>query len=241
MSQIYVYIYIYGIAISDSSECVCIEDSNISMGHDAIVLKSGWDEYGISYGKPTRDVQIRRVQLRSGWGSGLAFGSEMSGGISDVLAEHINLQDSSTGVKLKTAKGRGGYIQDILISVVEMKNVALAIGATGHSGSHPDDKYDPGALPVVDGITFREMVGTGISTAGNFSGIYESPFTSFCLFNISFSITPHSSQPWFCSDVFGSSEGVFPEPCPSLQSTTSSSFSICPSSPSCTDIVAAVS
>lgn len=217
--------------VPDSSEYVCIEDSNISMGYDAIVLKSGWDEYGIAYGKPTRDVHIRKVWLQSSSGSGLAFGSEMSGGISDILVEHIHLQDSSTGIKLKTTKGRGGYIKGILISDVEMENVGLTIGATGQCRSHPDDKYDPGALPVVDGITFKDMVGTNVSIAGNFSGIYESPFTSICLFNISLSITSNSSNPWLCSNVFGSSERVSPEPCPNLQTKTSNSFSTCSSFP----------
>ena len=190
------------------------------MGYDAIVLKSGWDEYGIAYGRPTRDVHIRRVRLRSSSGSGLAFGSEMSGGISNILVENIHLQDSSNGIKIKTTKGRGGYMKDIFISDVEMENVGLAIGATGQCRSHPDDKYDPGALPIVDGITFKDMVGTNISIAGNFSGIYESPFTSICLFNVSLSITSNSSEPWLCSNVFGSSEGVSPEPCPNLQTQT---------------------
>ena len=209
------------------------------MGYDAIVLKSGWDEYGIAYGKPTRDVHIRRVWLQSSSGSGLAFGSEMSGGISDILVEHIHLQDSSTGIKLKTTKGRGGYIKGILISDVELENVGLTIGATGQCRSHPDDKYDPGALPVVDGITFKDMVGTNVSIAGNFSGIYESPFTSICLFNISLSITSNSSKPWLCSNVFGSSECVSPEPCPNLQTKTSNSFSTCSSFP-CTNTLATV-
>ncbi|QHO19777.1 putative polygalacturonase [Arachis hypogaea] len=49
--------------VPDSSDNVCIEDSTISMGFDAIALKSGWDEYGITYGRPTKNVHIRRVHL----------------------------------------------------------------------------------------------------------------------------------------------------------------------------------
>ncbi|MBA0830937.1 hypothetical protein Goarm_015431, partial [Gossypium armourianum] len=79
--------YTVGI-VPDSSDNVCIEDCNISTGHDAIVLKSGWDEYGIAYGRPTTNVHIRSVHLQSSTGSSLAFGSEMSGGISNVQVEH---------------------------------------------------------------------------------------------------------------------------------------------------------
>ena len=48
--------YVYHFVLSDSSDNVCIEDCSIAMGHDAIALKSGWDEYGITYGRQTTDV-----------------------------------------------------------------------------------------------------------------------------------------------------------------------------------------
>ncbi|KAI3812797.1 hypothetical protein L1987_17509 [Smallanthus sonchifolius] len=45
----------------DSSSHVCIEDSYISTGDDLVAVKSGWDEYGINYGRPSTDITIRRV------------------------------------------------------------------------------------------------------------------------------------------------------------------------------------
>ncbi|XP_028066140.1 probable polygalacturonase [Camellia sinensis] len=90
----------------------------------------------------------------------------MSGGISNILAEHLHLHDSFIGVEVKTSRGRGGYVKDILISDVEMANVDIAIEATGQFDSHPDEKFDPDALPVVQLITFKDIVGTNITTAG---------------------------------------------------------------------------
>ncbi|CAN4101915.1 unnamed protein product [Withania somnifera] len=213
--------------VPDSSEHVCIENSNISMGHDAVVLKSGWDEYGISYGKPTSNVHVRGVRMQSFAGAGMAFGSEMSGGISNVLVEHVYLHDSLFGIELKTARGRGGYIKDILVMDVVMANVMVGLEATGHCDSHRDEKFDPSALPVVSGITFEDIVGTNVSTAGNFTGLSESPFTSICLSNITFSIPTNPSTPWLCSDVSGSSKNVSPEPCPELKSSYSSTTTTC--------------
>ncbi|KAL8236208.1 hypothetical protein R6Q59_017289 [Mikania micrantha] len=208
--------------VPDSSDGVCIEKSNISSGHDAVSLKSGWDEYGITYDKPTTNVHIRGVRLQSFTGSGLAIGSEMSGGISQILIQNIKLHDSMTGISFLTSKGRGGYIKNILVSDIDLKNINLAIQLTGDCNSHPDDKYDPAALPIVKDISYRNMAGTNITKAGIFNGILESPFTSICLSNVSFALNSEissSDSAWDCSNVSGSSENVSPVPCLELQTT----------------------
>ncbi|RDX76636.1 putative polygalacturonase, partial [Mucuna pruriens] len=214
--------------VPDSSEHVCIVNSNISTGNDAIVLKSGWDQYGITYGKPTANVHIRSVYLQSSFGAGLAFGSEMSGGISDIIAEQLHIFNSTIGIELKTTMGRGGYMKNIFISDAKLENINTGIGMTGYFGSHPDEKYDPNAVPVVGNITFENVIGANITIAGNFSGIVDLPFTPIWLSNVTFSMSSKSSPWWFCSNVMGISEEVFPEPCPDLQnmySNISSGFS----------------
>lgn len=213
--------------VPDSSEHVCIENSNISIGYDAVVLKSGWDEYGMAYGKPTTKVHVRRVRVQSFAGSGVAFGSEMSGGISSILVEHLHVHDSRIGIALKTAVGRGGYMNDISITDVLMENVQQGIKATGQCHSHPDNKFDPQALPVVSDIRFKNIVGLNISSAGKFLGIDRSPFTSICLSNVSFYLNSDPSTSWKCLNVLGSSVDVSPKPCPELLSSSSSSFVDC--------------
>lgn len=216
--------------LSDSSDHVCIEGCNIATGYDAIALKSGWDQYGIAYGRPSRNIHIRRVHLQSSSGSSIAFGSEMSGGISSVLVEHVHLYNSSSGVQFRTTKGRGGFIKGIVISDVEMENIATAFSALGHFGLHPDDEFDPNALPIVQDITLQNVRGTNIQIAGNFTGIQESPFTSIYLSNITFSINSSSSTSWICSDVSGFSDSVIPPPCSDLSTPFSISSSAAASS-----------
>ncbi|KAH8499669.1 hypothetical protein H0E87_015048 [Populus deltoides] len=210
--------YTIGI-VPDSSNNVCIEDSRIEVGYDAISLKSGWDEYGIAYDRPTTDVYIRRVCLQSSSGSSVAFGSEMSGGISNVHVEQVHIYNSFSGIEFRTTKGRGGYIKRVIISDVELKNINTAFGAIGDCGSHPDDNFDPNAIPVLDQITLQGVIGSNITMAGNFTGLAESPFTSLCLFNVSLAIR-NTLSPWTCSNVVGFSESVSPEPCPELESSS---------------------
>lgn len=210
---------------SDSSDNVCIEDCIVSMGFDAISLKSGWDEYGLTYGRPTEKVHIRRVHLHAFSGSALSFGSEMSGGISNVLVEHVKIFNSNSGIEFRTTKGRGGYIKEIAISNIEMENVYTAIGAKGDCGSHPDDKFDPKAFPLLNHITLKDIIGKNITIAGSFEGIKESPFTNICLSNVTLSTNNVSPITWECSNVSGFSDSVLPEPCQELHNASYSSSS----------------
>lgn len=194
------------------------------MGYDAISLKSGWDEYGISYARPTANVQIRNVHLQAASGSSISFGSEMSGGISDVEVSDAHIHNSFSGIAFRTTKGRGGYMKEIDISGIHMVNVGTAFLANGSFGTHPDSGFDPKAFPLVSHIRLHDIVGENISIAGGFFGTKESPFTSVLLSNISLSMVTSGSaaDSWECSYVDGSSESVVPEPCPELKSFDSS-------------------
>ncbi|KAG0530838.1 hypothetical protein BDA96_05G221600 [Sorghum bicolor] len=225
--------------VPDSCSNLCIEDSTISVSHEAISLKSGWDKYGISFGRPTSDIHISRVDLLSSSGAALAFGSEMSGGISDIHVNHLRIHDSYKGISFKTSPGRGGYIEEVIISEVQMENVHVGIEFTGNCSTHPDDSFDLSDLPTIDQVTMKNMVGTNISVAGVLSGIDNAPFTAICLSNLNFSMAADTgSSSWSCSNVSGYSEAVFPEPCTELRDP-SSSPSICFSLSSYSAIAAA--
>ncbi|KAJ0980029.1 hypothetical protein J5N97_015503 [Dioscorea zingiberensis] len=203
----------------DSSSNVCIEDCYISTGDDLIVIKSGWDEYGISFAHPSTNISIRQITGQTGSGAGIAFGSEMSGGISEVQAEGIYIFNSKHGIRIKTSPGRGGYVTNIHISDVIMKDVDIAIRIEGNYGEHPDDNYDPNALPFISRITMKDIVGTNISLAGLLEGIPGDNFSNICMSNIILSGRSSSSSSgpaWKCSDVEGYSYMVSPEPCEQL-------------------------
>lgn len=209
----------------DSSDNVCIEDCYISTGDDVIVIKSGWDEYGISFGRPSSNITIRRIVGQGQSGAGISFGSEMSGGISDVRAEDIHLFNSMHGIRLKTSPGRGGYIRNIYISGVTMKHVKMAIRIQSNYGEHPDDKYDPKALPVVNRITIKNVTGEDIKLAGIFEGIDGDEFNGICLSNIVLNVT--KPKPWNCSYIKGYSDMVSPELCEPLKGELPEDSSVC--------------
>lgn len=192
-------------------------------------MKSGWDEYGIAYGRPSQGITIRRVTGSSPF-SGIAVGSETSGGVEDILVEHINLFNTGFGIHLKTNIGRGGIIKNITISNVYMENVRKGIKISGDVGGHPDEKYDPNAMPVLKDVTIKGVWGEKVQQPGLIRGLKNAPFTGICLYNIKLhGATKTRNLPWQCSDVSGAAVEVSPSPCSELTSrqqngTCSSSF-----------------
>lgn len=198
---------------------MCIEDSYISTGDDVVAVKSGWDEYGIAYNRPSQGITIRRVNGSSPF-AGIAVGSETSGGIQNVLVEDINLFNMGIGIHLKTNIGRGGVIRNISISNIYMDKVRKGIKISGDVGDHPDDNYDPNALPVLKDVMIKDVWGDRVQQPGLIRGLKNAPFTGICLSNISLSGAKGTRNlPWQCSDVSGGSVRVSPMPCSELTSS----------------------
>ncbi|XP_042476639.1 probable polygalacturonase [Macadamia integrifolia] len=198
----------------DSCSNVKIEDCYIISGDDCVAVKSGWDEYGIAYGMPTKGLIIRRLTCISPYSAVIALGSEMSGGIQDVRAEDIVAIHTESGVRIKTAVGRGGYVKDIYVKGMTMKTMKWAFWMTGNYGSHADTHYDPKALPVIKGINYRDMVAENVTMAGRLEGISGDPFTGICISNVTIALAPKPKKvQWLCTDVEGVTSGVVPQPC----------------------------
>ncbi|KAJ7532531.1 hypothetical protein O6H91_13G007900 [Diphasiastrum complanatum] len=200
----------------DSCSDVCIQDCYISTGDDLISIKSGWDEYGIAFAEPSFNIVIHRVVGETPTSAGIAFGSEMSGGIHTVHVDSLLIKNCRTGIRLKTAAGRGGFVVNISITGTVMHNVVTAFDFNALYGDHPDDHFDPGAYPVVTGILIANTVGENISHAGNFQGLAQAPFKNVCLKNVFLEGNVGGFE-WNCSGIEGFSTNVSPPPCPELQ------------------------
>jgi len=205
----------------DSCTNTRIRDCYIVSGDDCIAVKSGWDEYGIRFGMPTQHLSIKRLTCISPDSAVIALGSEMSGGIQDVRAEDITAINSQSGVRIKTAPGRGAYVKDIYVKNFKMYTMKYAFWMAGNYNSHPDLGFDPKALPVIQNINYRDMVGKNVSIAGNLAGIQGDPFTGICISNVTINLASKSMdpskkskvQPWNCTDIAGTSSRVSPQPC----------------------------
>lgn len=135
----------------DSSNDVLVQHCDIECHDDNFCLKSGRDADGLRVNRPTEYIVIRNN--RSGKGSGLiTFGSETSGGINHVYVSNMKADSTSRGIRFKTARTRGGIIENILIENIELKNVSRVVEVLSdwnpktHSPVLPE-KYQSDSLP----------------------------------------------------------------------------------------------
>lgn len=113
----------------DSSSHVLVKNCDIDCNDDDICLKAGRDSDGLRVNRPTEYVVIRNNITRRGNGV-LSFGSETSGGIRKIVAIHNRGIGTNEGVRFKSARTRGGYVEDVLIRDLRLERVPLPFSFT---------------------------------------------------------------------------------------------------------------
>lgn len=95
-----------------SSKNVLIEYCEFDTGDDCIAIKAGRDNDGLRVNKPTENIFIRYCTGKRGHG-GIVIGSETSGGLKNIYAENCEFDGTDRIVRIKTARGRGGIIENM--------------------------------------------------------------------------------------------------------------------------------
>lgn len=201
----------------DSCENVLIENCYISVGDDGIAIKSGWDQYGIAYGRPSANILIRNVIVQSMISAGVSIGSEMSGGVENVTVENLLVWNSKRGIRIKTSAGRGGFVRHINYRNLTLENVRVGIVMKTDYNEHPDEGYNPNALPRIEDIHFDGIHGHGIRIPVRIYGSQEIPVRNVSFRNMLVGITYKKKRIFQCSYVQGRVIGkIFPIPCENL-------------------------
>ena len=128
----------------------CIFDA----GDDGICVKSGKDAAGRRIGVPTEDVQIEGCIVYHAHG-GFTIGSEMSGGVRDVWVKDCLFMGTEIGLRFKSTRGRGGVVENIHISNVNMVDllsdaINFDMFYGGKAPGEKSDSDDKDKVPAVD-------------------------------------------------------------------------------------------
>jgi len=107
----------------DSCENGLVEGCTFRTGDDAVVFKSGRDRDGWKVNRPTKNIVVRNCTAPQVL-HGIAFGSEMSGGIENIFVENFSLGNvEGEAIQFKSNKDRGAFIRDVFIRNVDVNSV----------------------------------------------------------------------------------------------------------------------
>lgn len=110
----------------ESSRNVLIENCHFYCGDDAVAIKSGRDADGRRVGKPSENIVIRNCEFYSKC-NGLCIGSEMSGGVRNVVMHDVKIGRVKNALLFKSNLDRGGYIKDVVVDSVTISSASGAL------------------------------------------------------------------------------------------------------------------
>lgn len=154
-----------------------IEKCRISTGDDNLVLLThkaeGWSE------PVCQDFAIRNCAF--GFGHGLSIGSYTSGGLRGVIVEGCTFENTTSGIRMKAARGRGGIVEQLAYRNIRMRNVRTPIFISSYYPKEPErpDLDSPmrheRTTPVWKDILIEDLQATGARDAIILWGLPETP------------------------------------------------------------------
>ena len=137
----------------DSSENCALYACLFRTGDDAVAIKSGKNPEGNIINRPTKHIRI--FDCRSEYGHGICIGSEMSGGVEDVIIANCNLRLSECGIEIKATRKRGGHVRRIQVHNCITSHVQI------HAVGYNDDGAAGPSVPVLEDFHFDHLCITG--------------------------------------------------------------------------------
>lgn len=134
----------------DSSTDSYIFNCTFDTGDDCIAIKSGKNPEGFFVAKPTKNVRITDCEFIRG--HGISIGSEMSGGVSDVLVQDCKAGVLLNGMQIKGTKERGGYVRNVTVENCQLLKITvfskLSYNNDGEAAPEP---------PIFENFVFKNI------------------------------------------------------------------------------------
>lgn len=181
----------------ESCSNVIISNCTIYAGDDCITLKSGRDLQGRKINIPCENITITNCLMLSGHG-GIVIGSEMSGGVKNVTVSNCVFNGIDRGIRIKSTRGRGGIVENILFNNILMDNISkegIDIDLE-YTSSKPEPLSE--RTPIVRNIKISNVKGINVQVPIFIRGLLESPIRNIELINIDM----HCTENYFLKNCF---------------------------------------
>ncbi|HXU05749.1 MAG TPA: glycosyl hydrolase family 28 protein, partial [Polyangia bacterium] len=165
-----------GVDVTASGMFFC--NNNIACGDDNIAM-SGTNLY-IGYST-------------FGVGHGCSIGSITKNGVSGVTVDHLTMNGTTSGIRMKSARDRGGMVQNLTYSNITMTNVQNPVYITSYYPDLPSNPTSDTAMAVTattpywQNITIRNLTATGSTNAGIIWGLPEAKVSGLTFDNVKIS------------------------------------------------------
>jgi polygalacturonase len=168
-----------GIDVWSSSQ-VAITNSTIDCGDDDLAIDSSTSS-GAAH-----DISLSSSTIKHG--HGLSIGSYTGGGVYNISIHNNTLTGTDNGVRIKSARDRGGEVHAVTYAHLTMSGVATPILVTGYYPKIPADG-DPAqtvtsTTPYYHDITISKVTATSATSAGDIVGVPEKPITGLTLSSV---------------------------------------------------------
>lgn len=157
----------------DSSERVLVEGCTFITGDDCIAIKSGRDGDGRRVNKPSREIVIRNCHMRVGSSGGIAVGSEMSGGVSDVYVLRCKMDSVGGALNIKSNLDRGGYVERVRMGKISIEECDTVFGVTTSYHSYRGGRFIPRIRDIKVADIWCQRAQEGISVITDTSASAE--------------------------------------------------------------------
>jgi polygalacturonase len=169
-----------GIDPSSSREVV-IRHCTVDVGDDNVAFKSNPGE------GPTENVLVTDCTFKHGHGA--SVGSNIGGGIRNILVQNCSFDGGDNGIRIKSARDRGGLVENVEYRHITMRNIGVAITLNlfyFDKQAQKDRKASPvtATTPIVRGVRISDVKVEGAKTAGDIIGLPEMPMDEITLQNV---------------------------------------------------------
>ena len=165
------------------SRRVTITKCQIDVGDDNVAIKAGKKMPGREF--TCEDITITDCIFKHG--HGLSIGSETAGGVRNLTVKRCSFEGTENGLRIKSPRGRGGRVENLVYEDITMTNVEGAITFTCYYPKIP--KTDAAqavtaGTPSFGNIRIRNLTATSTRAAGVIVGLPESPISGVVLENV---------------------------------------------------------
>ena len=185
----------------ESCKNALIVNSTFDAGDDGICIKSGKDADGRRRAMPCQNVVVDGCTVFQGHG-GFVVGSEMSGGVHNILVQNCQFLGTDVGLRFKSCRGRGGLVDNIFIRNISMFDIqadaiifnlyyggksVIEMQRDGDMANNTDMQPVDETTPEFRDIHIENVVCRNANRALFFNGLPEKPIENIYLKNISIS------------------------------------------------------